>query len=105
MNAFAPGYGRLVNSLEVAASKTTFTQWGAALSRRVLVAHGCVRSSSSNSRWKQRQADDHYSREAKVHGLKSRAAFKLLELDAKHKLFKKGQTIVDLVSRKLPARN
>lgn len=95
-NAFAPGYGRLVNSLEVAASQKTFTQWGAALSRRVLVAHGCVRSSSSNSRWKQRQQDDHYSREAKVFGLKSRAAFKLLELDAKHKLFKKGQTVVDL---------
>lgn len=82
MNAFAPGYGRLVNSLELAASQTTITQWGAALSRRILVAHGYVRSSSSNSRWTQRQQDDHYTREAKVQGLKSRAAFKLLEVSS-----------------------
>ena len=32
-----------------------------------------------------------------MQGLKSRAAFKLLEIDAKYKLFKKGQTVVDLV--------
>ncbi|KAM7199402.1 ribosomal RNA large subunit methyltransferase [Naviculisporaceae sp. PSN 640] len=55
-------------------------------------------SSSSKSRWKQRQGSDHFAREAKVQGLKSRAAFKLLEMDTKYKLFKKasGQIIVDL---------
>lgn len=37
-------------------------------------------SSSSSSRWKQRQGRDKYARDAKVHGLKSRAAFKLLEV-------------------------
>jgi 21S rRNA (uridine2791-2'-O)-methyltransferase len=31
-----------------------------------------------------------------VQGLKSRAAFKLLEIDAKYKLFRPGQTVVDL---------
>jgi 23S rRNA U2552 (ribose-2'-O)-methylase RlmE/FtsJ len=33
-----------------------------------------------------------------VQGLKSRAAFKLLEINEKYKLFKPGQTVVDLVS-------
>ena len=39
-----------------------------------------ARLSSSNSRWKQRQGSDVFAREAKVQGLKSRAAFKLLEV-------------------------
>lgn len=37
-------------------------------------------SSSASSRWKLRQGSDFYAREAKVQGLKSRAAFKLLEV-------------------------
>ncbi|KAK3384164.1 FtsJ-like methyltransferase-domain-containing protein [Lasiosphaeria ovina] len=47
-----------------------------------------VRHSSSNSRWKQRQGSDSLAREARVQGLKSRAAFKLLEMDEKYRLFK-----------------
>ncbi|KND88970.1 hypothetical protein TOPH_06381 [Tolypocladium ophioglossoides CBS 100239] len=39
-----------------------------------------VSYSSASSRWKQRQGRDMYAREAKVQGLKSRAAFKLLEV-------------------------
>ena len=39
-----------------------------------------TRSSSSSTRWKSRQGRDSYAREAKVQGLKSRAAFKLLEV-------------------------
>lgn len=37
-------------------------------------------SSSSSTRWKSRQGKDHFAREARVQGLKSRAAFKLLEV-------------------------
>lgn len=37
-------------------------------------------SSSSSSQWKSRQSRDHYARDAKVQGLKSRAAYKLLEV-------------------------
>ncbi|TIC91713.1 rRNA methyltransferase 2, mitochondrial [Colletotrichum higginsianum] len=55
-----------------------------------------TRASSSNSRWKMRQGKDMFAREAKVQGLKSRAAFKLLEMDAKYRIFRKGQTVVDL---------
>lgn len=39
-------------------------------------------SSSSSTRWKTRQAGDHFAREARVQGLKSRAAFKLLQVFA-----------------------
>ncbi|KFY01109.1 hypothetical protein O988_02907 [Pseudogymnoascus sp. VKM F-3808] len=53
-------------------------------------------SSSSSTRWKSRQGRDSFAREAKVRGLQSRAAFKLLEIDSKYKLFKKGQTVIDL---------
>ena len=53
-------------------------------------------SSSSSTRWKSRQTQDSYTREARVAGLKSRAAFKLLEIDAKHRLFAQGDTVVDL---------
>ncbi|KAF1916224.1 FtsJ-like methyltransferase-domain-containing protein [Ampelomyces quisqualis] len=58
----------------------------------------CVRhaSSSSSTRWKSRQGKDVFAREARVQGLKSRAAFKLLELNERHRLFKPGQTVVDL---------
>lgn len=53
-------------------------------------------ASSSSTRWKTRQGNDHFAKEARVAGLKSRAAFKLLELDSKHRLFRKGGTVVDL---------
>lgn len=62
------------------------------LTPRTSIAHG----SSSSTRWKTRQTRDHFAREAKVAGLKSRAAFKLLELDSKHRIFRKGGTVVDL---------
>ncbi|CZS88068.1 related to mitochondrial rRNA methyltransferase [Rhynchosporium graminicola] len=55
-----------------------------------------TRSSSSSTRWKSRQGKDSFARDAKVQGLKSRAAFKLLEIDAKYRIFKSGQTVVDL---------
>ncbi|EGE85345.1 23S rRNA (-2'-O)-methyltransferase, variant [Blastomyces gilchristii SLH14081] len=54
------------------------------------------RYSSSSKRWQARQAKDKYSREAAVKGLKSRAAFKLIQINEKHKIFKPGQSVVDL---------
>ncbi|KAL9076024.1 MAG: hypothetical protein Q9157_003803, partial [Trypethelium eluteriae] len=53
-------------------------------------------ASSSSTRWKTRQFRDRFAKEARVQGLKSRAAFKLLELNEKHRLFRKGNTVVDL---------
>ncbi|KAJ4267433.1 2' O-ribose methyltransferase [Fusarium torreyae] len=77
-----------------------FTSIGQQLSLYLSVSRqvaSSIRWSSSGSRWKQRQGSDAYARHAKVQGLKSRAAFKLLEMDAKYRLFKSnGQTVVDL---------
>ncbi|MCJ1310835.1 2' O-ribose methyltransferase [Agyrium rufum] len=53
-------------------------------------------SSSSSKRWQTRHDQDRFAREARVQGLKSRAAFKLLEINERYKIFQKGQTIVDL---------
>ncbi|KAI8945131.1 23S ribosomal RNA methyltransferase [Xylaria longipes] len=96
INIVAPRYGSLVKTAAIAASQTPFTQGASVLDRHASVICNCTRWSSSNSRWKQRQGKDFFAREAKVQGLKSRAAFKLLEMDAKYKLFKRNQTIVDL---------
>ncbi|KAE8132542.1 FtsJ-like methyltransferase-domain-containing protein [Aspergillus pseudotamarii] len=51
---------------------------------------------SSSKRWQARQLKDHFTREATVQGLKSRAAFKLIQIDAKYHIFHSGQTVVDL---------
>lgn len=53
-------------------------------------------ATASNKRWQQRQFRDSFRRAAEVQGLKSRAAFKLLEIDAKHRIFAPGQTVFDL---------
>ncbi|OAL38507.1 hypothetical protein AYO20_02156 [Fonsecaea nubica] len=39
---------------------------------------------------------DQFARAAKVQGLKSRAAFKLLQINERYRLFKPGMTVVDL---------
>ncbi|MHA1686516.1 MAG: RlmE family RNA methyltransferase [Candidatus Heimdallarchaeaceae archaeon] len=41
-------------------------------------------------------SDDFYYYQAKYKGYRSRAAFKLLEIDMKFRIFRKGQTVVDL---------
>jgi hypothetical protein len=83
MNVAAPRYGRVVRTAAaIVASQTPFIRQDTILSRHVSIVHNCVRWSSSNSRWKLRQGKDVYAREAKAQGLKSRAAFKLLEVGA-----------------------
>jgi 23S rRNA (uridine2552-2'-O)-methyltransferase len=52
--------------------------------------------SVSSQRWLKRQLDDPYVRRAKSEGYRSRAAFKLIEIDDKHKLLKPGARVVDL---------
>jgi 23S rRNA (uridine2552-2'-O)-methyltransferase len=55
-----------------------------------------VAKSASSERWLKEHFDDHYVKQAKEHGYRSRASFKLIELDTKDKLFKPGMTVVDL---------
>ncbi len=50
----------------------------------------------SSQKWLERQLNDPYVARAKREGYRSRAAFKLLEIDEKYKILKPGQKIVDL---------
>lgn len=51
---------------------------------------------ASSNRWLERQLNDPYVAESKRLGYRSRAAFKLIQLDEKFKFLGKGKTIVDL---------
>jgi 23S rRNA (uridine2552-2'-O)-methyltransferase len=46
--------------------------------------------------WLERQLNDPYVARAKKEGLRSRAAFKLIEIDDKHKFLKPGAKVIDL---------
>jgi 23S rRNA (uridine2552-2'-O)-methyltransferase len=50
----------------------------------------------SSKEWLRRHVSDPYVRKARQEGYRSRAAYKLLELDQKHSLFKPGMTVLDL---------
>jgi len=50
----------------------------------------------SSTRWLERQLNDPYVAEAKKQGYRSRAAFKLLQLDDKFHVLKEGARVVDL---------
>ncbi|AWB67076.1 23S rRNA (uridine(2552)-2'-O)-methyltransferase RlmE [Saccharobesus litoralis] len=51
---------------------------------------------ASSKRWLQEHFDDHYVQKAQKLGLRSRAVFKIEEIQNKDKLLKPGMTIVDL---------
>ena len=52
--------------------------------------------SLSSQQWLERQLNDPYVKAAKAKGYRSRAAFKLSEIDDRHHLIKRGMKIVDL---------
>ena len=50
----------------------------------------------SSKEWLRRHVTDPYVKAARKQGYRSRAAFKLLELDKKESILKPGQTVIDL---------
>lgn len=54
------------------------------------------RRTSSSQRWLERQLNDPYVVASKRDGLRSRAAYKLREIDDKERLLKTGQRVIDL---------
>jgi 23S rRNA (uridine2552-2'-O)-methyltransferase len=54
------------------------------------------RKSQSSRSWLERQLNDPYVIRAKREGFRSRAAFKLIEIDDKHHLLKSGAKVADL---------
>ncbi len=51
---------------------------------------------ASSQRWLERQINDPYVARARREGFRSRAAYKLAEIDDKHRLLKPGARVVDL---------
>lgn len=75
-------------------SKSTVTApTGRGVTVRVKTA---AKRSVSSARWLERQLNDPYVAEAKKQGYRSRAAFKLLQLDEKFHFLKAGARVVDL---------
>jgi 23S rRNA (uridine2552-2'-O)-methyltransferase len=68
-------------------------KYGDGLKQRVKTARG--RTASSN-RWLERQLNDPYVRKAKAEGYRSRAVYKLIELDEKFAIVRKARHVVDL---------
>jgi 23S rRNA (uridine2552-2'-O)-methyltransferase len=64
-----------------------------ALKSRVKTAKG---RKISSTRWLSRQLNDRFVISARAEGYRSRAAYKLLEIDDKFKLFRPGQSVVEL---------
>ena len=62
---------------------------------RVRVKTGRGRTAQS-TRWLERQLNDPYVRRAKAEGYRSRAAYKLIELDERFAFLKKARRIIDL---------
>ena len=81
--------------MAIKSGKTPAPGRGAArsLSVRLRTAEG---RSAASQRWLERQLNDPYVVAAKAQGWRSRAAFKLIELDDKFKLITKGARVVDL---------
>jgi len=66
---------------------------GRGVATRVRTAKG---RKTSSTRWLQRQLNDPYVAEAKKLGFRSRAAFKLIEMDDRYRFLKAGGRVVDL---------
>jgi 23S rRNA (uridine2552-2'-O)-methyltransferase len=54
------------------------------------------RRDPASTRWLQRQLNDPYVQAAKAQGFRSRAAFKLIELDDRFRLIRRGARVLDL---------
>ena len=67
---------------------------GRRMGERKIIAHRAKNESSK--RWIERQLQDPYVQKAKSEGYRARAAYKLLEIDEKLNLFRRGQRVVDL---------
>ncbi len=63
------------------------------LHQKVKTARG---RKTSSTKWLQRQLNDPYVQKARAAGYRSRAAFKISELDDKFKFFKPNMSVVDL---------
>src|SRR4051812_4626252 len=91
---------RLARRHAAAIGRTSMSNPGDKSGRgRVPVTVKKSRGRTQSSRaWLQRQLNDPYVAKAKVEGYRSRAAFKLVELNERFRFLKKGAAVLDLGS-------
>jgi 23S rRNA (uridine2552-2'-O)-methyltransferase len=64
--------------------------------RKFIRVNKAKRMKKSSHKWLLRQINDPFVEQARAEGWRCRAAFKIIEIDEKFKLFKKGKIVVDL---------
>ncbi len=64
--------------------------------RKFIRVNKAKRMKKSSHKWLLRQINDPFVEQARAEGWRCRAAFKIIEIDEKFKLFKKGKVVVDL---------
>jgi len=55
-----------------------------------------LKKNKISKNWINKQRRDIYVRQSKIDGYRSRAAYKIIEIDEKFKIFRNGKTIIDL---------
>lgn len=75
-------------------SKTDKGSSGRRSGERKVIAYRA--KSESSKKWIERQLSDPYVQKAKSEGYRARAAYKLIEIDERSKILRRGQRIVDL---------
>ena len=55
-----------------------------------------MKKNKISKNWINKQRRDIYVRQSKIDGYRSRAAYKIIEIDEKFKIFRNGKTIIDL---------
>ena len=71
-------------------------QQGSGLRGKFTQVKTAKRRSNSSTRWLSRQLNDPYIQQAKAQGYRSRAAYKLIEIDKKFHILQKGMNVIDL---------
>ncbi len=55
-----------------------------------------MKKNKISKNWINKQSRDTYVRQSKIDGYRARSAYKLIEIDAKYKIFKAGLTVIDI---------
>lgn len=77
-------------------TKKTGDSYGVKRNRKTVRVKTARGRKPSSTEWLKRQLNDPYVARAKEEGYRSRAAYKLLEIQDKYKIYTKGDTVVDL---------
>ena len=80
----------------MARSRTSSPASGKAPAGKGVASSKTGSASKTSKGWLKEHFDDQYVQRSWQEGYRSRASYKLLELDEKDRLFKRGMTVIDL---------